>query len=146
MEKLGNVKQIEVKPNGRAEFSLDMKLWDSNSTISLYKVRQDHSQNDHFFFFYNSTNMLIFSVKNGNLVPYGNDEKCKHSLKIVGTKYVFTINNPQPEDAGFYQLDVDETNVLTTDFQGILMKSICNLMPALNARHYYTLSKCLLYP
>lgn len=90
--------------------------------------------------------MLIFSVKNGNLVPYGNDENCKHSLKIVGTKYVFTINNPQPEDAGFYQLDVDETNVLTTDFQGILMKSICNLMPALNARVYYTLSKCLLCP
>lgn len=89
--------------------------------------------------------MLIFYVKNGNLVPYGNDENCKLSLKIIGTKYVFTINNPQPEDAGFYQLDVDETNVLTTDFQGDLIKNICHLMPALNARVYSTLSLCLLY-
>ncbi len=38
VEKLENVKQIEVKPNGRAEFSMDMKLWDPNSTITLYKV------------------------------------------------------------------------------------------------------------
>ncbi|XP_075881054.1 immunoglobulin-like and fibronectin type III domain-containing protein 1 isoform X2 [Nelusetta ayraudi] len=91
VEKLKNVKQIEVKPNGRAEFSVDMKLRDSNSTINVYK--------------------------NGNLVPFGNDENSKHCLKIIGTKYVFTINNPQPEDAGFYQVDVDETNVLTTDFQ-----------------------------
>lgn len=52
------------------------------------------------------------------MVPFGDDEKSKYSLKIVGTKYVFSINNPQPEDAGFYQVDVDEANVLTTDFQG----------------------------
>lgn len=65
------------------------------------------------------------------MVPFGNDENCKHSLKIIGTKYVFTINNPQPEDAGFYQLDVDETNVLTTDFQGNLMKRVCHLMEGL---------------
>ena len=38
VEQLDNVKQIEVKPNGRAEFSMDMKLWDPNSTINLYKV------------------------------------------------------------------------------------------------------------
>lgn len=63
-------------------------------------------------------------MKNGNLVPFGNDEKSKHCLKKIGTKYVFTINNPQPEDAGFYQVDVDETNVLTTDFQGNITKSV----------------------
>lgn len=38
VEKLENVKQIEVKPNGRAEFSLDMTLHDPNSAINLYKV------------------------------------------------------------------------------------------------------------
>lgn len=64
----------------------------------------------------------FFSVKNGNLVPFGSDEKSKYCLKKIGTKYVFTINNPQPEDAGFYQVDVDETNVLTTDFQGNMEK------------------------
>ncbi|XP_071398381.1 LOW QUALITY PROTEIN: immunoglobulin-like and fibronectin type III domain-containing protein 1 [Centroberyx affinis] len=91
VENLENVKQIEVKPNGTAEFGLDMTLWDPNSTINLYK--------------------------DGTMVPYGNDEKSKHSLKKTGTKYLFSINNPQPEDAGFYQVDVDEANVLTTDFQ-----------------------------
>lgn len=36
-----NVKQIEVKPNGRAEFSVDLKLRDPNSVINLYKVIYD---------------------------------------------------------------------------------------------------------
>nr|XP_046241212.1 immunoglobulin-like and fibronectin type III domain-containing protein 1 [Scatophagus argus] len=91
VERLENVKQIEVKPNGRAEFSLDMKLWDPNSTINLYK--------------------------DGTMVPYDEDENSKHSLRKTGTKYVFSIKDPQSEDAGFYQVDVEETNVLTTDFQ-----------------------------
>ncbi|XP_044076743.1 immunoglobulin-like and fibronectin type III domain-containing protein 1 [Siniperca chuatsi] len=91
VEKLENVKQIEVKPNGKAEFSLDMKLWDPNSAINLYK--------------------------DGTMVPYGDDENSKHSLKKTGTKYVFSIKDPQPEDSGFYQVDVEEANVLTTDFQ-----------------------------
>uniref|UniRef100_A0A8D3A7X1 Immunoglobulin like and fibronectin type III domain containing 1, tandem duplicate 2 n=1 Tax=Scophthalmus maximus TaxID=52904 RepID=A0A8D3A7X1_SCOMX len=91
VEKLDDVKQIEVKPGGRAEFSLNMTLWDPNSAINLYK--------------------------DGKYVPYGDDENSNPSLKKTGTKYVFSIKDPQPEDAGFYQLDVDEANVLTTDFQ-----------------------------
>ncbi|XP_041639537.1 immunoglobulin-like and fibronectin type III domain-containing protein 1 [Cheilinus undulatus] len=90
-ENVENVKQIEVKPNGRAEFSLEMKLWDPNSQINLYK--------------------------DGKSVPYGDDENSKHSLKKVGNKYVFSIKDPQPEDAGFYQVDVEESNMLSTDFQ-----------------------------
>ena len=38
VENLENVKQIEVKPNGRAEFGLDMKISDPNSKIELFKV------------------------------------------------------------------------------------------------------------
>jgi len=38
VEQLDNLKQIEVQPNGRAEFSLDMKLHDPDSAINLYKV------------------------------------------------------------------------------------------------------------
>uniref|UniRef100_A0A3Q3GP50 Immunoglobulin-like and fibronectin type III domain-containing protein 1 n=1 Tax=Labrus bergylta TaxID=56723 RepID=A0A3Q3GP50_9LABR len=91
VEKLENVKQIEVKPNGKAEFSLDMKLYDPNSAINLYK--------------------------DGQSVSYGDDDNSKHSLQKSGTKYVFSIKDPQPEDAGFYQVDVEEANVLTTDFQ-----------------------------
>ncbi|CAJ1050235.1 immunoglobulin-like and fibronectin type III domain-containing protein 1 [Xyrichtys novacula] len=91
VEKLENVKQIEFKPNGRAEFSLDMKLCDPNSQIHLFK--------------------------DGKSVPYGDDENSKHSLRKVGTKYIFSIKDPQPEDAGFYQVDVEDANVLATDLQ-----------------------------
>ncbi|KAK2861784.1 hypothetical protein Q5P01_001317 [Channa striata] len=90
VETLENVKQIEVKPNGRAEFSFDMTLWDPNNAIHLYK--------------------------DGTMIPYSHDENSKHSLKKTGTKYVFSIKDPQPEDAGFYQVDVEEANILTTDF------------------------------
>ncbi|XP_061641108.1 LOW QUALITY PROTEIN: immunoglobulin-like and fibronectin type III domain-containing protein 1 [Phyllopteryx taeniolatus] len=91
VENLGNVKQIEVKPNGKAEFSLDMALLDPNGPIYLYK--------------------------DGTIVPYGNNGNSKHSLQKSGNEYCFTIKDPQPEDAGLYQVDVGETNVLTTDFQ-----------------------------
>uniref|UniRef100_A0A8C3G5J5 Immunoglobulin like and fibronectin type III domain containing 1, tandem duplicate 2 n=1 Tax=Cyclopterus lumpus TaxID=8103 RepID=A0A8C3G5J5_CYCLU len=90
-KQLDNVKQIEVQPNGRAEFSLDMKLHDPNSAINLYK--------------------------DGTMLPYGDDDNSKHSLKKTGTKYLFSIKDAEPEDAGFYQVDVEDTNVLTTDFQ-----------------------------
>lgn len=52
------------------------------------------------------------------MVPYTNDPNSKHSLKKTATKYVFSIKDPGPEDAGFYQVDVEEANVLTTDFSG----------------------------
>ncbi|XP_077386921.1 immunoglobulin-like and fibronectin type III domain-containing protein 1 isoform X2 [Festucalex cinctus] len=91
VENIGNVKQIEVKPSGKAEFSLDMSLLDPKSAIHLYK--------------------------DGSIVPYGNDANSKYSLQKRGNKYSFTIKDPQPEDAGLYQVDVGETNVLTTDFQ-----------------------------
>ncbi|XP_070693468.1 immunoglobulin-like and fibronectin type III domain-containing protein 1 [Pempheris klunzingeri] len=104
VEKLENVKQIEVTPNGRAEFSVDMNLWDPNSAINLYK--------------------------DGTMVPYGDDENAKHSLKKTGTKYVFSIKDPQPEDAGFYQLDVEEANVLSTDFQVPAVEFIAKIKDA----------------
>ncbi|XP_056157233.1 immunoglobulin-like and fibronectin type III domain-containing protein 1 [Lampris incognitus] len=91
LEKLNNVKQIEVKPSGIAEFEVDMTLSDPNSAVNLYK--------------------------DGIKVVYGNDGNSKHSLTKSGTKYCFSINDPQPEDAGFYQVDVEEANILSTDFQ-----------------------------
>nr|XP_057910933.1 immunoglobulin-like and fibronectin type III domain-containing protein 1 isoform X1 [Doryrhamphus excisus] len=91
VQNLENVKQIEVKPNGRAEFSLDMTLLDPNSKVYLYK--------------------------DGNMIPYGNDEKSKLRLQKHGNKFSFSIKDPQPEDAGLYQVDVGDINVLSTDFQ-----------------------------
>ncbi|XP_017264022.1 immunoglobulin-like and fibronectin type III domain-containing protein 1 [Kryptolebias marmoratus] len=91
VEKLENVKQIEVKPSGRAEFSFDMKLKDPNSAVNLYK--------------------------DGTMVSYNGNKNSKHSLEKKGINYLFSIKDPQPDDAGLYQVDVEETNVLTTDFQ-----------------------------
>ncbi|XP_038134422.1 immunoglobulin-like and fibronectin type III domain-containing protein 1 [Cyprinodon tularosa] len=91
VESLDNVKQIEVKPSGNAEFSFDLKMRDPNSSVNLYK--------------------------DGMMIPYDDDKNSKHSLQKTGTNYVFSIKDPQKEDAGFYQVDVEETNVLTTDFQ-----------------------------
>ncbi|XP_075316779.1 immunoglobulin-like and fibronectin type III domain-containing protein 1 [Odontesthes bonariensis] len=90
VEKLEDVKQIEVKPSGKAEFSFNMTLQDPNSVITVYK--------------------------DGTSVSY-DDENSKHSLNKEGSNYVFSIKNPGPEDAGLYQVDVEETNILTTDFQ-----------------------------
>uniref|UniRef100_A0A3B3VDQ4 Immunoglobulin-like and fibronectin type III domain-containing protein 1 n=1 Tax=Poecilia latipinna TaxID=48699 RepID=A0A3B3VDQ4_9TELE len=97
VENLDNIKQIEVKPSGRAEFSFNMKLRDPNSEVNLYK--------------------------DGTLIPYDDDKNSKHSLQKTGINYLFSIKDPQREDAGFYQVDVEETNVLTTDFQAKIKDS-----------------------
>uniref|UniRef100_A0A3P9PAA5 Immunoglobulin-like and fibronectin type III domain-containing protein 1 n=1 Tax=Poecilia reticulata TaxID=8081 RepID=A0A3P9PAA5_POERE len=97
VENLDNIKQIEVKSSGRAEFSFDMKLRDPNSEVNLYK--------------------------DGTLIPYDDDKNSKHSLQKTGINYLFSIKDPQREDAGFYQVDVEETNVLTTDFQAKIKDS-----------------------
>lgn len=52
VENLRNVKQIEIKPHGRAEFSLDMTLRDPNSKIYLYKVSDGCSQIHNRWSFY----------------------------------------------------------------------------------------------
>lgn len=39
VEKVENVKQIEVRTDGRAEFEVDMQLRDPNSQVLLFKVR-----------------------------------------------------------------------------------------------------------
>lgn len=38
VQNIDNMKQIEVKTSGRAEFEFDMKLKDQNSQMYLYKV------------------------------------------------------------------------------------------------------------
>ncbi|XP_017334719.1 immunoglobulin-like and fibronectin type III domain-containing protein 1 isoform X1 [Ictalurus punctatus] len=91
VEKVENMKQIEVKPNGKAEFELDMKLKNPKSKIYLYK--------------------------NGETLDYGDgtDDSFKHNLKKVGDKYTFTINNVGPEDSGLYQVNVEEANMFSTE-------------------------------
>ncbi|XP_072539453.1 immunoglobulin-like and fibronectin type III domain-containing protein 1 [Salminus brasiliensis] len=93
VEKVENLKQIEVKTSGNAEFELDMKLKDPNSKIFLYK--------------------------DGEMLDYGDgrESSSKHNMKKVGDKYKFSINNVGLDDAGLYQVDVDEVNMFSTGLE-----------------------------
>ncbi|XP_066520128.1 immunoglobulin-like and fibronectin type III domain-containing protein 1 [Hoplias malabaricus] len=92
-EKVENLKHIEITTSGKAEFGLDMKLKDPNSNIFLFK--------------------------DGEMLSYGDgtEKSSKHDMKKVGDKYTFSINNVGPEDAGLYQVDVDDVNMLSTGLE-----------------------------
>lgn len=53
------------------------------------------------------------------MIPFSKDIEVdmKHGLKQVGKKYVFTVKNLNPEDAGIYQVDVEGVNIFSTDFK-----------------------------
>ncbi|XP_029630321.1 immunoglobulin-like and fibronectin type III domain-containing protein 1 isoform X8 [Salmo trutta] len=93
IENLANLKPIEVGPDGCATFSIDMDLIEQSSRIFLYK--------------------------DGVMIPYSKElgDTIKHSLKIVGRKYQFSIRDLFPDDAGLYQVDVEDVNVFSTDFK-----------------------------
>lgn len=53
------------------------------------------------------------------MVPFSKEQEAdvKHELKQVGKKYVFTIRDLLPDDAGLYQMDVEGVTVFSTDFK-----------------------------
>ncbi|CAJ1050234.1 immunoglobulin-like and fibronectin type III domain-containing protein 1 isoform X2 [Xyrichtys novacula] len=93
VKNLSNLRPIQVNADGTASFELDMDLLDQSSSIFLYK--------------------------DGVMVPYTKElgEKMKHSLNRVGKKYVFSIRDLLPDDAGLYQLDVEDVNMFSTEFK-----------------------------
>ncbi|XP_065135800.2 immunoglobulin-like and fibronectin type III domain-containing protein 1 isoform X1 [Paramisgurnus dabryanus] len=92
VEKVDNMKQMEVKTSGRAEFEFEMKLTDPNSKLYVYK--------------------------NGDMLDFGDgtDDSCKHNMKKSDDKYLFSINNPTLNDSGLYQVDVEDVNIFSTNF------------------------------
>ncbi|KAI7808167.1 putative immunoglobulin-like and fibronectin type III domain-containing protein 1, partial [Triplophysa rosa] len=90
VEKIHSMKQIEVKTDGRAKFELDMKMKDPSSKISLFK--------------------------DGEMLDYGDgtDDSKKHNMQKFGETYLFSIKDLGPEDAGLYQVDVEEANMFST--------------------------------
>ncbi|KAL2104216.1 hypothetical protein ACEWY4_001084 [Coilia grayii] len=88
---ISNLKHIEVKGDGFASFSLDLEIKDPSSRILLYK--------------------------DGVMIPYSEDMEMKHNLKRVGKTLVFSIRDLMPEDAGLYQVDVEEVNMFSTEFK-----------------------------
>uniref|UniRef100_A0A3B4YZD7 Immunoglobulin like and fibronectin type III domain containing 1, tandem duplicate 3 n=1 Tax=Stegastes partitus TaxID=144197 RepID=A0A3B4YZD7_9TELE len=91
VERLCNLKPIELRDDGGAEFELEMSLKDTSSKIFLYK--------------------------DGVMVPFDVDTEVKHGLKQVGKKFVFSINGINPEDAGLYQVEVDGVKIFSTDLK-----------------------------
>uniref|UniRef100_A0A3Q3GFS3 Immunoglobulin like and fibronectin type III domain containing 1, tandem duplicate 4 n=1 Tax=Labrus bergylta TaxID=56723 RepID=A0A3Q3GFS3_9LABR len=90
---ISNLKPIQVNADGTASFEVDMDLIDPSSSIFLYK--------------------------DGVMVPYTKElgDKIKHNLKQVGKKYIFSMKDLMPDDAGLYQLDVEDVNMFSTDFK-----------------------------
>lgn len=60
-----------------------------------------------------------FLPQDGEMIPYTKElgDTMKHSLRKVGRKYIFTMRDLRPEDGGFYQLDVENVNIFSTDFK-----------------------------
>lgn len=45
------------------------------------------------------------------------DNNMKYNLKQSGKNYMFSIKDVIPEDAGLYQVDVEDTNVFSTELK-----------------------------
>uniref|UniRef100_A0A3Q1JX19 Ig-like domain-containing protein n=1 Tax=Anabas testudineus TaxID=64144 RepID=A0A3Q1JX19_ANATE len=91
VERLCNLKPIETRADGTAEFELEMALKDPSSKVFLFK--------------------------DGVMIPFDIDTNEKHALKQVGKKFVFSINGLNPEDAGLYQVEVDGVKIFSTDLK-----------------------------
>ncbi|XP_072539450.1 immunoglobulin-like and fibronectin type III domain-containing protein 1 [Salminus brasiliensis] len=91
IEYLGNLRHIEIKNTGSAQFEFEMDLKDPNAKIYLYK--------------------------DGVMVPFSTEADEKHSLRQTGRRFVFSVNGLSPDDAGLYQVDIEGVNVFSTDFK-----------------------------
>ncbi|KAK6318811.1 hypothetical protein J4Q44_G00100220 [Coregonus suidteri] len=91
VENLSNLKHIEVKPGGGAEFEFEMSLKDPN--------------------------VKIFLFKNGVMVPFSVDTEEKHFLKKTGRKFTFGIKDLAGDDEGLYQVMVEGVLIFSTDFK-----------------------------
>ncbi|XP_072288403.1 immunoglobulin-like and fibronectin type III domain-containing protein 1 isoform X2 [Eucyclogobius newberryi] len=93
VKNLSNLKPIKVNGDGSASFELDMDLLEPSSSVFIYK--------------------------DGEMVPYTKElgDKMKHSLNQVGRKFVFSMKDLLPDDAGLYQLDVEGVTMFSTEFK-----------------------------
>ncbi|XP_061219100.1 immunoglobulin-like and fibronectin type III domain-containing protein 1 [Neopsephotus bourkii] len=85
-----NFKHIQVTKDGKATFSLEMDLKSRKSKVYLLKDGE----------------RLRYETSN----EYG-----KHCLRQIGKKYIFIVNDLQQEDAGLYQVRVEDVPVFSTE-------------------------------
>ncbi|XP_040490444.1 immunoglobulin-like and fibronectin type III domain-containing protein 1 [Ursus maritimus] len=86
---VSNLRHIRVSKEGVATFDLELDLKYAGSKIYLYK--------------------------DGEMVPYGFDNQTKHCLRQLGKRYQFQIRDLQPEDAGIYQVKVEDAEIFSTE-------------------------------
>ena len=49
------------------------------------------------------------------MVPYSFDNQAKHSLRRLGKRYQFQIRDLHLEDAGIYQVKVEDVQIFSTE-------------------------------
>ncbi|XP_023422858.1 immunoglobulin-like and fibronectin type III domain-containing protein 1 [Cavia porcellus] len=86
---ISNLRHIRVSKEGFAAFDLELDLKDLESKVYLYK--------------------------DGEMIPYGSNNQTKHCLRRLGKRYCFQILDLQPEDAGLYQVKVEDAVVFSTE-------------------------------
>ncbi|XP_078277083.1 immunoglobulin-like and fibronectin type III domain-containing protein 1 [Rhinoraja longicauda] len=109
VKSIANLKHIETKADGSANFGFDMELKNPNLTIFLYKDQQ--------------------------MIPYSMTDDGKHNLNHVGKQYNFCIKDLQPDDVGMYKINVEDAAIFATevdikhipvDFKQRLQECKCN--------------------
>ncbi|XP_037066939.1 LOW QUALITY PROTEIN: immunoglobulin-like and fibronectin type III domain-containing protein 1 [Peromyscus leucopus] len=88
---IDNLRHIRVTKEGVATFDLELDLKDLENKIYLYK--------------------------DGEMIPYGFDNQTKHCLRRLGKRYHFLIQDLRPEDAGLYQVMVEDAVVFSTELE-----------------------------
>ncbi|KAL1774781.1 immunoglobulin-like and fibronectin type III domain-containing protein 1 [Sigmodon hispidus] len=88
---IANLRHIKVTKEGVATFDLELDLKELESKIYLYK--------------------------DGEMIPYGFDNQTKHCLRRLGKRYHFLIQDLRPEDAGLYQVMVEDAVVFSTELE-----------------------------
>ncbi|KAM8812631.1 immunoglobulin-like and fibronectin type III domain-containing protein 1 [Rhynchonycteris naso] len=97
IDDLSNLRHINVTKDGVAVFELDLELKDPESKIYL--------------------------CKDGELVPYSSDRHAKRTMRQLGKHYHFQIQDLWPEDAGIYQVKVEDTEVFSTELEASAIPS-----------------------
>ncbi|XP_052558463.1 immunoglobulin-like and fibronectin type III domain-containing protein 1 isoform X38 [Tympanuchus pallidicinctus] len=84
------MEHIKVNKDGSASFTVEMDLKSASSNIYL--------------------------LKDGEKVRYGTgDEYRKYYLRQIGKRYHFIVNDVHPEDAGLYQVRVEDVPIFSTE-------------------------------
>ncbi|XP_074120764.1 immunoglobulin-like and fibronectin type III domain-containing protein 1 [Sminthopsis crassicaudata] len=88
---ISNLRHIKVTKGGVATFDLELDLKNFESKIYLYK--------------------------DGEMIPYVYGNESKHCLRRLGKRYQFHIQDLRPEDAGIYQVKVEDVEVFSTELE-----------------------------